>query len=74
MCVQLSENKISGNISVGRNDLCFLEWLYEGVVERSFVKTPFYRSSGSISLEGENFDGEWRAVEGRPGIFGLSIL
>ena len=31
---------------------------------RSFVKTPFYRVLGSISLEGENFDGEWRAVEG----------
>ena len=31
---------------------------------RVFVKTPFYRVLGSIGLAGENFDGEWRAVEG----------
>ena len=31
---------------------------------RSFVKTPFYRVLSSISLEGEHFDGEWRATEG----------
>lgn len=28
------------------------------------MKTPFYRVLGSIGLAGENFDGEWRAVEG----------
>lgn len=31
---------------------------------RAFVKTPFYRVLSSIALEGENFEGEWRAVEG----------
>ncbi len=31
---------------------------------RVFVKTPFYRVLGSIGLAGENFEGEWRAVEG----------
>ena len=31
---------------------------------RVFVKTPFYRVLSSIALAGENFDGEWRAVEG----------
>ena len=31
---------------------------------RVFVKTPFYRVLGSIGLADENFDGEWRAVEG----------
>ena len=30
----------------------------------AFVKTPFYRVLSSIALEGEHFDGEWRAVEG----------
>ena len=30
----------------------------------TFVKTPFYRVLSSIALEGENFEGEWRAVEG----------
>ena len=31
---------------------------------RSFVKTPFYRVLSTIELEGEKFEGEWRAVEG----------
>ena len=31
---------------------------------RAFVKTPFYRVVSSIALEGESFEGEWRAVEG----------
>ena len=31
---------------------------------RAFVKTPFYRVLSSIALEEENFEGEWRAVEG----------
>ena len=30
----------------------------------AFVITPFYRVLSSIALEGENFEGEWRAVEG----------
>ena len=28
------------------------------------MKTPFYRVMSSIALEGESFEGEWRAVEG----------
>ena len=28
------------------------------------MKPPFYRVLSSIALEGENFEGEWRAVEG----------
>ena len=52
-------------ISVGRVMTCVL-----GMVVRrereilAFVKTPFYRVLSSIALEGENFEGEWRAVEG----------
>ncbi len=30
---------------------------------RNFVKTPFYRVLGKFSVEGKEFDGEWRAVE-----------
>lgn len=52
-------------ISVGRVMTCVLGMVVRREREiRSFVKTPFYRVLGSISLEGENFDGEWRAVEG----------
>ena len=52
-------------ISVGRVMTCVL-----GMVVRrereilAFVKTPFYRVLSCIALEGENFEGEWRAVEG----------
>jgi DNA topoisomerase III len=31
---------------------------------RDFVKTPFYRVIGKFGYEGQNFDGEWRAVKG----------
>lgn len=31
---------------------------------RSFVKTPFYRVIAGLSLNGRNFEGEWRAVKG----------
>ena len=52
-------------ISVGRVMTCVLGMVVRREREiRSFVKTPFYRVLGSISLEGEKFDGEWRAVEG----------
>lgn len=52
-------------ISVGRVMTCVLGMVVRREREiRSFVKTPFYRVLASISLEGENFDGEWRAVEG----------
>ena len=53
-------------ISVGRVMTCVLGMVVRREREiRSFVKTPFYRVLSSISLEGEHFDGEWRAGEGR---------
>ncbi len=52
-------------ISVGRVMTCVLGMVVRREREiRSFVKTPFYRVLSSISLEGEHFDGEWRAAEG----------
>ena len=52
-------------ISVGRVMTCVLGMVVRREREiRAFVKTPFYRVLSSIALEGENFDGEWRAVEG----------
>ncbi len=52
-------------VAVGRVMTCVLGMVVRREREiRSFVKTPFYRVTGSIVLEGENFDGEWRAVEG----------
>lgn len=52
-------------ISVGRVMTCVLGMTVRREREiRAFVKTPFYRVLSSIVLEGENFEGEWRAVEG----------
>ena len=52
-------------ISVGRVMTCVLGMVVRRELEiRAFVKTPFYRVLSSIALEGENFEGEWRAVEG----------
>ena len=52
-------------ISVGRVMTCVLGMVVRREREiRAFVKTPFYRALSSIALEGENFEGEWRAVEG----------
>ena len=52
-------------IAVGRVMTCVLGMVVRREREiRSFVKTPFYRVLSSIALEGEHFDGEWRAVEG----------
>ena len=52
-------------ISVGRVMTCVLGMVVRREREiRAFVKTPFYRVLSSIFLEGENFEGEWRAVEG----------
>ena len=51
-------------ISVGRVMTCVLGMVVRREREiRAFVKTPFYRVLSSIALEGENFEGEWRAVE-----------
>lgn len=52
-------------ISVGRVMTCVLGMVVRREREiRAFVKTPFYRVLSSIALEGENFEGEWRVVEG----------
>ena len=52
-------------ISVGQVMTCVLGMVVRREREiRAFVKTPFYRVLSSIALEGENFEGEWRAVEG----------
>lgn len=52
-------------ISVGRVMTCVLGMAVRREREiRAFVKTPFYRVLSSIALEGENFEGEWRVVEG----------
>lgn len=52
-------------ISVGRVMTCVLGMVVRREREiRSFVKTPFYRVLSSIALEGEKFEGEWRAIEG----------
>ncbi|RHR05074.1 MULTISPECIES: DNA topoisomerase [Clostridia] len=52
-------------IAVGRVMTCVLGMVVRREREiRVFVKTPFYRVLSSIGLAGENFDGEWRAVEG----------
>ena len=52
-------------ISVGRVMTCVLGMVVRREREiRAFVKIPFYRVLSSIALEGENFEGEWRAVEG----------
>lgn len=51
-------------ISVGRVMTCVLGMVVRREREiREFVKTPFYRVLGKISVEGKSFDGEWRAVE-----------
>ena len=52
-------------IAVGRVMTCVLGMVVRREREiRAFVKTPFYRVLSCIALEGENFEGEWRAVEG----------
>ena len=52
-------------ISVGRVMTCVLGMVGRREREmRAFVKTPFYRVLSCIALEGENFEGEWIAVDG----------
>lgn len=51
-------------VSVGRVMTCVLGMVVRREREiREFVKTPFYRVLGAFSLEGQPFEGEWRAVE-----------
>ena len=64
-CYQLSDIPNIRLSAVGRVMTCVLGMVVRREREiRVFVKTPFYRVLGSIGLAGENFDGEWRAVEG----------
>ena len=52
-------------ISVGRVMTCVLGMVVRREREiRSFVKTPFYRVLLTQELAAEQFEGEWRAVEG----------
>lgn len=52
-------------ISVGRVMTCVLGMIVNREREiRNFVKTPFYRVLGTMSLSGREFDGEWRSAEG----------
>lgn len=52
-------------ISVGRVMTCVLGMTVKREREiRNFVKTPFYRVTGTFTSSGESFEGEWKAVEG----------
>lgn len=53
------------SVSVGRVMTCVLGMVVTREWEiRNFVKTPFYRVIGNFELEGKQFQGEWKAVEG----------
>ncbi len=52
-------------IAVGRVMTCVLGMVVRRERDiRNFVKTPFYRVLGSFNYQGQQFDGEWRSVEG----------
>ncbi len=52
-------------IAVGRVMTCVLGMVVRREREiRSFEKTPFYRVLSGLSIEGNAFTGEWKAVEG----------
>ena len=53
------------SVSVGRVMTCVLGMVVKREMQiRDFVKTPFYRVIGNFELEGQQFDGEWKAIEG----------
>ncbi|MCM1539003.1 MAG: DNA topoisomerase [bacterium] len=53
------------SVSVGRVMTCVLGMVVKREREiRAFVKTPFYRVTGSFLLTDRRFDGEWRAGKG----------
>lgn len=61
-------------IAVGRVMTCVLGMIVNREREiRSFVKTPFYRVLADVALEEQQFEAEWRAVEGSP-YFGTPLL
>lgn len=52
-------------ISVGRVMTCVLGMVVRREREiRQFVKTPFFKVSASLEVQGHHFEGEWRAVDG----------
>ena len=52
-------------ISVGRVMTCVLGMVVRREREiRDFVKTPFYRVLSTVDVDGQTFEGEWRAVKG----------
>ncbi|MEE1085884.1 MAG: DNA topoisomerase [Schaedlerella sp.] len=52
-------------ISVGRVMTCVLGMVVRREREiRDFVKTPFYRVLSTIDVDGQTFEGEWKAVKG----------
>ncbi len=55
----------SDAISVGRVMTCVLGMVVRREREiRDFVKTPFYRVLSTIEVNGQTFEGEWKAVQG----------
>ena len=53
------------SISVGRVMTCVLGMVVRREREiRDFVKTPFYRVLSTVDVDGQTFEGEWRAVKG----------
>lgn len=60
----LSSKKYNA-IAVGRVMTCVLGMVVRREREiRSFVKTPFYRVVATLNTNANQFEGEWRAVEG----------
>ncbi len=52
-------------LSVGRVMTCVLGMVVRREREiRNFVQTPFYRVLGKFSINGHDFEAEWKAVEG----------
>ena len=52
-------------LSVGRVMTCVLGMIVRREREiREFVKTPFFRVISTVDVEGQTFEGEWRAVKG----------
>lgn len=52
-------------LSVGRVMTCVLGMIVRREREiREFVKTPFFRVISTVDVEGQAFEGEWRAVKG----------
>lgn len=55
----------SDAISVGRVMTCVLGMVVRREREiREFVKTPFYRVISTIEVNGQTFEGEWKAIKG----------